>query len=258
MIDLKKARKYFKEYTDSFKNQDLKGFNLKITHTYQVINNIKIISKNLNLSKEDQQLAELIALLHDIGRFNELVITKKFDNNNFNHALYGSNLLFEDKLIRNFIEDNKYDYIIKFAIENHNKLAIEKTSNEKELLFAKLIRDADKIDIYRVNKELPLNEIYPEIIDSNKDIEDSYISDEVYNSIRNRKCVVTSDRKYPLDYLLCCLAFIFDINYTETINIIKDHNFINELIDRFNYTNEETKNKMKEIKTIFNKYLELK
>ena len=30
MIDLKKARKYFKEYTDSFKNQDLKGFNLKI------------------------------------------------------------------------------------------------------------------------------------------------------------------------------------------------------------------------------------
>ena len=36
------------------------------------------------------------------------------------------------------------------AIGNHNRLAIEDGLDEKTLLFAKLIRDADKCDIFRV------------------------------------------------------------------------------------------------------------
>ena len=40
--------------------------------------------------------------------------------------------------------------LVRFAIKNHNKKAIEPTEDARSLLFAKMLRDADKLDIYRV------------------------------------------------------------------------------------------------------------
>ena len=99
-------------------------------------------------------MARLIALLHDIGRFEQSKMSSDVydiaDATFFDHAQYGVKILFEDNLIRNFIDDNSYDNIIYKAILNHNRLEIEEGLNEKELLHAKIIRDADKIDNFRV------------------------------------------------------------------------------------------------------------
>ncbi|MBR5369981.1 MAG: HD domain-containing protein [Bacilli bacterium] len=80
MIDLIKARKEFKKYIDNYNNQDDPGFNLKIVHTYHVVDNAMMIAKELGLTEEDINLAGLIAILHDIGRFDELKNLKKFDS----------------------------------------------------------------------------------------------------------------------------------------------------------------------------------
>jgi putative nucleotidyltransferase with HDIG domain len=48
-----------------------------VIHTYHVADNARNIAEKLKLSKEDIELAELIGLLHDIGRFEELKITKE-------------------------------------------------------------------------------------------------------------------------------------------------------------------------------------
>ena len=61
-------------------------------------------------------------------------------------------LLIKD--IRKYIENDKYDEIIRKAIKNHNKFEIEKRLTEKELIFAKIIRDADKIDIIYESVEI--------------------------------------------------------------------------------------------------------
>lgn len=74
----------------------------------------------------------------------------------------------------------------------------------------------------------------------------------------NNKCVDIHDRKTPLDYWLCVLAFIFDINFKETLRIIKNNNYVDTIIDRFNYTNKDTKIKMEEIRKITKKYIENK
>ena len=73
-------------------------------------------------------------MLHDIGRFDELKITKEFNGNKFNHAIYGSKILFKDGLIRNFIIESRYDSIIRLAIENHNKLVIDEDLDKKTML----------------------------------------------------------------------------------------------------------------------------
>ena len=235
-------------------NQDNPGFNLKVVHTYHVVDNAVMISKKQGLSEEDTNLAALIGILHDIGRFDELKNLKKFDSVGNDHAMFASKILFEEGLITNFIDTDKYNNIIKKAIENHNKKQIEDGLSDKELLHAKIIRDADKLDNYRVKQEEKIENIFPGIVNSKEELENSLISDNVYNSVMKEECVDIKDRKYPLDYWICVLAFTFDLNFKETLSIVKENNYIDILIDRFNYnTNKE---KMSEIRNVLNDYIE--
>ena len=258
MIDIEKARLVFKDFINKYDNQEDFGFNLKVVHTYFVSKNAKELANKLKLSEEDVALAELIGLLHDIGRFEEIKVMNGFDSIKFNHATYASKMLFEDNLIRYFIDDNKYDYIIKNAIENHNKLKIDNNLDDRSLLHARIIRDADKLDNYRVKKDERIEEIFANRVNSMEELEESKISKKVYETVLLKKCVDIHDRLYPLDYWICVLAFTFDLYFKETLQIVKDNNYINILIDRFDYKNNDSKNKMEEIRKILNNYIELK
>lgn len=106
----------------------------------------------MNIDDENTDLAMVIALLHDIGRFTQAKEMKTFreDITNYDHATLGVKLLFEQNEIRNFIEDSKYDSIIKIAIENHSKYILKTEGlTDIEVLHSKIISDADKIDSYR-------------------------------------------------------------------------------------------------------------
>ena len=71
MIDLLKAKKVFKEYVKDYDIENPK-IALKVAHIERVSEIAKNTAKSLNLSKEDVELAELIGLLHDIGRFEQI------------------------------------------------------------------------------------------------------------------------------------------------------------------------------------------
>lgn len=163
MIDFRKAEESFKNYLKDYDIED-GNIKLKIRHTYEVVQKSEYIAKGLNLDGEDIELAKLIGLLHDIGRFEQVKQTSDFiDNDEFDHADYGVKVLFENGMIRDFIDDNKYDDIIKKTIYNHNKYKIEEGLNEKELLHSKIIRDADKLDNFRVKEKEHFRNIFPSV-----------------------------------------------------------------------------------------------
>lgn len=258
MIDIEKARVSFKEFLDKYRNQDTLGFNLKVVHTYHVVDNARKISLELSLSDEDIKLAELIAILHDIGRFEELNFLNKFDSVGFDHASYGVKMLFEDNLIRDFIDDDSYDEIIKNAINNHSRLSIQEGLDARGLLHSKIIRDADKLDNFRVKKDEKIEAIFPGRVKNEDDIKNSTLSDKVYETVKDRKCVDIHDRVTILDYWVCVLAFIFDLNFKESYEIVKENNYVNILIDRFKYSDLETQKRMEDIRNIMNDYIESK
>lgn len=258
MININRARKAFKLFLDKYKNQNQPGFELKIVHTYHVMDNAKKIATELNLSEEDIFLAEVIGLLHDIGRFEEITFLKQFDSVKFDHASYGVKMLFDDHLIRDFVEEDSYDEIIKKAISNHSRLSIEEGLDDRTLLHSKIIRDADKLDNFRVKKEEQIQAIFPGRVKDKSDMEISLISDKVSEAIRNRKCVDIHDRTTVLDYWVCVLAFVFDLNFRESYQIVKDNNYINILIDRFDYKDLKTKIQMEDIRNIMNDYIDEK
>lgn len=255
MINIVKARIAFKDFLDNYEDKSDLGFELKIVHTYHVTENAKKIAEKLNLSKEDVELAELIGLLHDIGRFEELKITKELNSVKFDHARHGLEMLFEKGMIRKFIEDNQYDSIIKKAIENHSKLKIEDNLDKRTLLHCKIIRDADKIDNYRVKKDEKIETIFPKRINNVEDMEESKLSDKVYNTILDKKCVDIHDRVTPLDFWVCILAFTFDLNFDVSYKIVKENDYVNALVDRFEYQDKETKDRMENIRKIVNEFI---
>lgn len=256
MIDFIKAEKFFKKY---LKDYDLEDGNikLKVKHTYEVVKRSEYISKELKLDKEDIDIAKIIGLLHDIGRFEQVKQTSDFiDTNGFDHADYGIKVLFEDNMIREFMPNNNYDNIIKKAIYNHNKYKIEDGLSEKELLHSKIIRDADKLDNFRVKETEHLKNIFPGKYNP-ETINYETISPKLFNDFNNHQIIKLEDRKTQIDYWICVIAFIFDLNFDISIKYIKDNNYIDILVDRIEYKNNDTKEKMEQIRECAKKYLDM-
>ena len=255
MINFQKAEKQFKKLLEGYDVRN-GSIELKIRHTYEVVKKSEYIAKGLGLDDENVELAKLIALLHDIGRFEQIKDFESFDDVNLEHAEFGVKILFENNLIRKFIDDNKYDEIIKKAVYNHNKYKIEEGLTDIEILQCKIIRDADKLDNFRVKQYEKMENIFPEVY--NEHIEYENISDKVYETFMKCECIKLEDRKTLIDYWICVIAFIFDLNFKESLEYVKNKDYINIMIDRIEYKNKDTKNKMEEIRKCAKEYIEKK
>lgn len=252
MIDNTKAKKAFKEYV---KNYDIENpkIKLKIAHIERTSEVARKMAESLELQKEDIELAELIGLLHDIGRFEQVRKYNTFvDHLSENHAKIGVDILFKDGLIRNFIEDDTYDKIIELAIINHNKdkNMLPTNLSPKEELHVKLIRDSDKVDI-----------IYILTFDDQKTLWDSdnlnkeIFSDEIYNEFIKDHNIIYKNRKTNADKLISQFAFAFDFNFDYGLKYIDENKYYDKLYNRFNFEDEKTRKRFEEIYNLTEKYI---
>lgn len=239
MIDMVKAKIAFAEYTKKYDINNSK-IRLKVEHIERVSQMSKKLATKLELSDEDIKLAELIGLLHDIGRFEQVKRYNTFvDRNSINHGKFGAEILFDSKngIIRNFIEDNQYDQIIKIAIINHNKDArdISKDLNERELLHTKIIRDSDKIDILKI-----LTYEKKEVAWEKADLSNDEITPEIYQEFMQKEAIDYSKKKSSADTLIGHFAYIFDFNFKESIEFVKKQNYMEDIYKRFKFNDKET------------------
>lgn len=247
MLDLENAKKIFKKYVNNYDlNND--AISRKLYHSYRVSEISENIAKSLKLSNEEIEIATLIGLLHDIGRFEQQTQYKTYDDLcSIDHAKLGVEILEKDNYIRNYIKDNKYDKIIKTSIFNHNKYEIEAGLNDETLKFCKIIRDSDKLDIF-----------YEAIIFFWKDkveIIDG-ITEKDLKDFKDKKQISNIDKVTQLDKVIAIISFIYDINYMESFKIIKENNYINKIMDKFEIKDMKTKKEFEEIRNIANKYVE--
>ena len=151
-MDLSHAVRKFEEYLDHYDRDDDK-IRLKITHTYGVVEYSRKIALRLGLPEEDVELAQIIGLLHDIGRFEQIKRFDSFEPATMDHAEFGVRILFEEGMIRRFLDKGDWDQIIETAVARHSDFRLEGIQDARALLHAKIIRDADKLDNCRVKLE---------------------------------------------------------------------------------------------------------
>ena len=108
----------------------------------------------MGLDEEDVQLAKVIGLLHDIGRFEQIRRFDSFEPGNYGAcSIWCTASVRTGEMIRRFVRDDRFDSLICTAIEKHSDFKLEGITDERTLLHAKLIRDADKLDNCRVKLE---------------------------------------------------------------------------------------------------------
>ena len=255
MIDLERAEKVFEDYSNNYDRNNLM-MERKIEHTYRVKDNSNIIAKALNLSGEEIELATLIGLLHDIGRFEQQRIAHSYNDlkTGIDHAQMGVKVLFEDNKILDFLPNTrKYDKIIKIAIENHNKFKIKDNISEEEKKFCKIIRDADKLDILEIFIE---NSEDTETIGKNNGYTISKdITKEFLDALFRGEQIDRKYQKYFLDWYLNTLTFLFDINYPKSFEIINKKRYIDGTLDKIEKLVPENKEIFERIRTYMNKYV---
>lgn len=197
MID--EFNKYVSNY--DLNNVDIK---LKYDHSMRVMELMGKYASLLNYSEDDNELAKVIGLLHDIGRFEQLKVYKTYvDSKSVDHADYSVVQLFDKNEIELFTKKEDWYPVIRFAIQNHNKLVIPECSDLRVLRMTKLIRDIDKLDImYLLGVLKELNKK----IDKNIEI-----TPEVKDCIFKHESIDNNIVKNYNDRLVVQFAFVFDI-----------------------------------------------
>ena len=248
VIEIEKAIEEFIKYTKNFdlSNNRIKG---KQEHSLRVMRISEEIAKRLNWKKEEIEIATLIGLLHDIGRFEQYQEFKTFhDSRSVDHGDLGVKILQKDNTIRKYLKDKKYDEIILTSIEQHNKYKLKDVLPKETEKYCKLIKDADKIDI-----------LYESIImfwqGEEEEIENGIITQRVFEEFMNENLVKHEIKKEKIDEVVGFLSYVFDIFYKESLEILKEKKYFNDLIMKFNWKQEKTKEDMKKIEEKINEKL---
>lgn len=252
MIDFEQAKNAFENYLEEYDRKDDK-IRLKIVHTYGVVDCAGEIAKRMGLGEEDVSLAKLIALLHDIGRFEQVRRFDSFMPDTMDHAAYGAGILFgKKKLIRNFIQEDTYDRIICSAIEKHSDFQLEGITEERELLHARLIRDADKLDNCRVKLEESIETLLGV---PKEEAGKGKISDDVWEDCLSEKTVLSAKRKTKPDYWASYIAQLYDVNFTSTFAIVLENHYLEKMVWRLSYEEPKTRERMELLAQNLDQYM---
>lgn len=245
MIDIIHARRVFDAYLDQFDRTDEK-IRLKIIHTDGVVRYMTEICRRMGMPEEERRLAELIALLHDIGRFEQLKQYDSFERDTMDHAAYGVRLLFgEQQMIRRFVMEDTWDDIIREAIARHSDFSgYDPALTRRQLLHVQLIRDADKLDNCRVKLEDPLETFAG---GTAEEIGAQKISPKVKAEVIAGKSILSSDRVTLMDFWVSYLAYFYDLNFRESLDIVEERDYVRRIAGRIPCSDPETARSMEKI-----------
>lgn len=253
VINRKNVINAFAEYVRNYDPSDEK-IKLKIDHTYRVAGLCQRIAESLGLSEPDVDIAWLLGMLHDIGRFEQIRRFGTFnDVQSVDHAEFVADLLLKEGLIRKFAEGyyeecelarsgneeaeqiiknnehhNKDTGLLEMAIRQHNKYRVKEDLTERQRMFCDILRDADKVDIFKVNADIPMEIIYDV---TTEELKNGVITKEVLESFYKKETVLKSVRRSAVDHIVGHISLLFELVYKESYRQAKEQGYVYKLLD---------------------------
>ena len=230
--DEQRFQTWFDSFCGAFRtaNQDdQRNFDLKQEHTRRVLVNANEIAEGLELGENDILISGAVALFHDVGRFPQYRQHKTFrDSISVNHAALSARVLIENNVLADLPEQEQ-ETVVR-AVTLHNVFSVPAGVHDPALLHLRIIRDADKLDIWRVFKEsfdLPAPE-RPSAAGLGLPETANY-SPGVLTELRERRMVKLDQLRSLNDFKLLQLAWIYDLNFIPSLRLVLDRDIINGL-----------------------------
>ena len=235
-LDRRRALQAFADYTAHYNAEDPK-VKLKIDHTYRVAALCDRIAARLALPRSEVDLAWLCGLLHDVGRFEQLRQYGTFnDAQSIDHAAMSAKVLFEEGHIREYLDEAAEDALLQTAVAWHSAYRLPDDLDDRTRQFCQILRDADKVDILRVNVEVPMEEIYNV---STQALRQSPVSPAVVQAFYEHHCVLRSLKQYPADNAVGHASLVFELCYPESLRAVAQQGWLWKLL-AFPTDNAET------------------
>ena len=230
---LKECRLEFEKYFQSLVT-DSPIIQVKVeeirTHSNRVVSNSLLLSNVLLQTEEDKYIAEVIALFHDYGKAVMIVQgTESPINIQHNHAALSAKLIQQMEFYPKLSAD--IQLIILKSIEGHNKLKLPKLDNEQQTLFARLLRDADKLDIFETSYRFFKERNVSQPLMTLDLINQAEVSDKIIKSVLAGKTAAVEDMKTMNDYRLLLLSMAYDLNFKYTFRIMAEKQFIQKIYE---------------------------
>lgn len=247
---IQRAKEIFMDYASHYDRSNGK-IELKIVHTMAVADVMEKITGLCGFPKEICDLAGVCAVFHDIGRFEQVTQYDTFlDHLSRDHADLGCEVLEQEGFL-DFLPEKKQKEVLT-AIRNHNKFQIEEGLDDETLLLSRLIRDADKCDIFRV---FACEDMVDTMSETYEQVAGETVTDEVYDTIFRHETVLKTIRKTGLDIWIGFLAFFFDLYFDESIQILQEQKYYMQPFDRIEFTLPETRQRVQEIRDEVEAYI---
>ena len=231
--DLARLEEWFGIYTRRHycpDPEEQKNILLKIEHSSKVRKICARLAEGIGLAADRTLLAEAVGLLHDIGRFPQYSRYKTFrDALSVNHGRLGAEVLAEEGILSFLTEEEQA--IITTAVHFHNAFAVPDLPEADRILFLKIARDSDKLDIWRIFTglfELPEEERPSEIGLGYPDTPG--YSGEIISTILRSQPVSLKHISCINDFKLLQLSWIADLNFPVSYRLLLEGDYINRLI----------------------------
>ncbi len=227
-------KSWFEKYVKGFhsKNAEFsKNITIKIEHTHRVCAEISALAGALDLNREHVCLAKITALLHDTGRFEQYARYGTFaDGKSEDHAALGVRIIKEQNILTGIDEETQS--LILRVIAYHNRAALPPEETEICLLFLKMLRDADKIDIwhvvtnyYRQTNTKRNNGIELDLPDTPE------LSIKILDDLLAGRIAKTADMRTLNDFKALQMSWIFDVNFPYTFEVIQERKYLEKIRD---------------------------
>jgi hypothetical protein len=224
---------WFDGYVLRFESPDPElqvNLELKAEHSRNVCREITALGRSLGFDEPGLRFAETAALFHDIGRFEQLVRYGTFsDHHSVNHAELGVSVLESEGVLNGLQADDREG--LGRVIRNHNRFAISEGESEFHLTQSRLLRDADKLDIFRI-----LIDFYRNGGGENSTValglsDSDAISPAVLDDLASGRLVVMSHLRTIQDFKLMKMGWVFDLNFAPTFAAVASRGYLEAIRD---------------------------
>lgn len=221
---------WFDSYVEPFLDTDEDGarnIRLKIYHTRKVCEAMEQLAIGEKLSEPDRHTASAAALLHDVGRFPQYKRWRTFrDSESDNHARLSIDVIRAEKILAGLAQEEQL--AIEEAVRFHNLLAPPAQTKSLNRLFINLIRDADKLDIWRVFVELlgqPPEQRASAATLGLSDCPDA-VTESCIKSLQSGSIVRLDTAAYINDFILMQISWVYDLTTYTARRMLHERGYI--------------------------------
>ncbi len=204
---------------------------LKRRHSLRVCAQMKHLAQQLNLGHTEIETARIIGLLHDVGRFEQYArFQTYFDSISFDHAAASAEIIQNKGLLADLPPALQEQVIC--AIRHHNKAAVPPELSGSRLFWTRMIRDGDKLDIWRIVLSDYCSPAHGK--ENGSGLFKNYsqnpeITDKVYAAVMNATVVNMGDAVTLNDLKLMQMAWIFDLNFRPALQMVRRRRYLEKI-----------------------------